>query len=153
MVSLSIREQSIMDQSETKNSFEANKSTDIIQMNQKWGFNKQGNIVTKFFDKNAFCLTSLNVLTENLNSHQQDEIQSHEIKVGCDTIDYKIEDISLVVMEPFWKSMQDYSDSLSKSQVDFFINLGKSQQWAIRHNKAEAIRNREWRLSTLTTNK
>lgn len=153
MVSLSIREQNIMDQSKTKNSFEAHKSTDI-EMNQKWGFNKQGNIVTKFFDKNAFCLTSLNVLTENLNSHlKQNEIQSHEIKVECGTIDYKIEDISLIVMEPFWKSMQDYSDSLSKSQVDFFINLGKSQQWAIRHNKAEAIRNREWRLSTLTTNK
>ena len=79
MVSLSLRKHSNIDQNKAH---EANKSIDIIEMNQKWGFNKQGNITTEFFDKNAFCLTSLNVLTENLNSHlKQNEIESHEFKV------------------------------------------------------------------------
>ena len=152
MVTLSARDQRTVDQ----HIFEANrsKSGNLIDMNHKWGFNKQGNIVTKVFDNNAFCLTSLNVLAENLSVQlKQSDLEGHEFKVECDAIDYKLADISLVVMEPFWKSTQDFSDSLSKTQIDFLNHLGKSQQWAIRHNKAEAIRNREWRLSTLTTNK
>ena len=107
---------------------------------QQWHLNKFGNIASKALEE-TMVLTSLSVLDNELNhwTNQKNLIQNY--RLNCDQA-------SLILLESFDQLVKEQDH---KVYGRILKDLGRSQHWGIKQQGLEAVKNREWKKSTLTS--
>lgn len=140
------------------------RNSDDVEPDQQWSFNKLGAIVSE--KKHNFihmCLTSISVLQNEIEllKHKNSLITGHEFKVQSELNNYDLSDINLVVFQNLHVAREkngEYPNYALQNVMDPYHlkvmkELGKSQRWAIKQETREALMNRDWKMSTLTTTK
>lgn len=95
----------------------------------------------------------MDILETELNSLKKGPVDNFEFKIASDSNCYETGDVNLMLMENFQPLPKEPIEDSLKSRINLMKELGKCQRWAIKQDKREAKSNREWKLSTLATNK
>ena len=141
------------------------RNNDSIEPDQHWSFNKLGGIVSEtkqnFIHMSLTCINVLKTEIELVATQKNTLITGHSLKVESELNNYDMSDVNLVVFPNFHVEKEkngEYPNYALQNVMDpyhlkLMKEIGKSQRWAVKQEGRDALMNRDWKMSTLTTTK